>query len=30
MRGYSLDYDLNGSGIIDIGALTTIAANIEG
>lgn len=30
MRGYSLDYDFNGDGIIDIGALTTIAANIEG
>jgi hypothetical protein len=30
MRGYSLDFDFNGNGMIDIGALTTIAANIEG
>jgi len=30
MRGYSLDFDFNGEGMIDIGALTTIAANIEG
>ena len=30
MRGYSMDFDFNGNGMIDIGALTTIAANIEG
>jgi hypothetical protein len=29
-RGYSVDFDFNGNGMIDIGALTTIAANIEG
>lgn len=30
MRGYSMDFDFNGNGMIDIGSLTTIAANIEG
>jgi len=30
MRGYSMEFDFNGNGMIDIGALTTIAANIEG
>jgi hypothetical protein len=29
-RGYSLDFDFNGAGMIDIGDLTTLAANIEG
>jgi hypothetical protein len=30
MMGYGIDYDVNGNGMIDIGSLTTIAANIEG
>lgn len=30
MMGYGIDYDVNDNGMIDIGSLTTIAANIEG
>ena len=30
MIGYSIDYDFNGNGMIDIGSLTSLAANIEG
>jgi len=30
MRGYSFDLDLNGDSAIDVGTLTTVAANIEG
>ena len=30
MMGYSIDFDFNDNGIIDVGTLTSLAANIEG